>query len=261
MKKTVKGFTLIELLVVIAIISILAAILFPVFARARENARRSSCMSNLKQIGLGMMQYTQDFDEIFPPAFAWNNPAGTPSELDTNPGKPSGAFQMNSASTIGHYRTWMDATFPYVKSVQIYRCPSVTDDVRAHYGYNAAFGGYGTSRWDFDNTTTASQYWTPLAQAQIQRPAEIIMNLDMNNVWSAERATPAAMGTTIAEGGKNWTPHLDGGNIAYADGHVKWQPRTKYTPWTDTNWCSVSLAATTMSGRAYCNRNWNPFVP
>lgn len=65
-KSTGKGFTLIELLVVIAIIAILAAILFPVFARARENARRSSCMSNMKQIGLGLMQYTQDYDEKLP---------------------------------------------------------------------------------------------------------------------------------------------------------------------------------------------------
>jgi len=61
-----KAFTLIELLVVIAIISILAAILFPVFARARENARRANCMSNLKQLALGMMMYTQDYDEKFP---------------------------------------------------------------------------------------------------------------------------------------------------------------------------------------------------
>src|SRR5471032_187855 len=65
-----KGFTLIELLVVIAIIAILAAILFPVFARARENARRASCQSNLKQIGLGFQQYSQDYDERFPIALS-----------------------------------------------------------------------------------------------------------------------------------------------------------------------------------------------
>src|SRR5690606_6779733 len=67
-----RGFTLIELLVVIAIIAILAAILFPVFARARENARRASCQSNLKQIGLGLMQYTQDYDERLPAGFLTN---------------------------------------------------------------------------------------------------------------------------------------------------------------------------------------------
>src|SRR3954469_10299371 len=65
----IRGFTLIELLVVIAIIAILAAILFPVFARARENARRSSCQSNLKQIALGFKQYTQDYDEKYPPRY------------------------------------------------------------------------------------------------------------------------------------------------------------------------------------------------
>ncbi len=90
-----KGFTLIELLVVIAIISILASILFPVFARARENARRSSCQSNLKQIGLGIMQYTQDYDEQFP---------------------------------MGAYTNWTGAwpatTQPYIKSVQVFRCPT-----------------------------------------------------------------------------------------------------------------------------------------
>src|SRR5687768_5924591 len=70
-----KGFTLIELLVVIAIIAILAAILFPVFARARENARRSSCQSNLKQIGLGFAQYTQDYDEKMPITIYWTGAA------------------------------------------------------------------------------------------------------------------------------------------------------------------------------------------
>src|ERR1035437_1858197 len=68
-----RGFTLIELLVVIAIIAILAAILFPVFAKARENARRASCMSQLKQLGLGMMQYTQDSDEAYPAGLKNNN--------------------------------------------------------------------------------------------------------------------------------------------------------------------------------------------
>jgi len=101
-----KAFTLIELLVVIAIIAILAAILFPVFARARENARRSSCQSNMKQIGLGLLQYIQDYDETMP--FAYQN-------VDTYENPPSSPW-------TGY--VWNDMIFPYVKSEQIFNCPS-----------------------------------------------------------------------------------------------------------------------------------------
>ena len=94
------GFTLIELLVVIAIIAILAAILFPVFARARENARRSSCQSNLKQIGLGILQYTQDYDEMLPPG--------------------------RNTTTPFTNAPWHVLVQPYVKSYQLFRCPSNT---------------------------------------------------------------------------------------------------------------------------------------
>src|SRR5215213_5115626 len=96
-----KAFTLIELLVVIAIIAILAAILFPVFARARENARRASCQSNLKQIGLGITQYAQDYDEKIPARAYFYSP--------------------------GLYTTWSQIIEPYTKSVQILQCPSNPD--------------------------------------------------------------------------------------------------------------------------------------
>jgi prepilin-type N-terminal cleavage/methylation domain-containing protein/prepilin-type processing-associated H-X9-DG protein len=99
-KTSRKAFTLIELLVVIAIIAILASILFPVFARARENARRSSCQSNLKQIGLGMMQYAQDYDEKMPFSYV------------SAPASPQG------------FNTWMGMSYAYTKSTQIYFCPS-----------------------------------------------------------------------------------------------------------------------------------------
>ena len=100
---TRQGFTLIELLVVIAIIAILAAILFPVFARARENARRASCQSNLKQMGIGAMQYSQDYDETICPSLL--NDAGY-----TDAQSPS----------------FVDLLQPYVKSLQIFSCPSTT---------------------------------------------------------------------------------------------------------------------------------------
>ncbi len=101
-KSTKKAFTLIELLVVIAIIAILAAILFPVFGRARENARRTSCQSNLKQIGLGLMQYTQDYDEIMTPS-----------------------YNINGCGTGCHVH-WRTLVQPYAKSTQIFACPSNT---------------------------------------------------------------------------------------------------------------------------------------
>lgn len=101
---TERGFTLIELLVVIAIIAILAAILFPVFARARENARRSSCQSNQKNIGLGVLQYLQDYDEMTPPSAA----------VGPNP---------------------TDGIQPYIKSAQIFVCPSTTGAANS-YSYN-----------------------------------------------------------------------------------------------------------------------------
>ncbi len=104
---TKSAFTLIELSVVIAIIAILAAILFPVFARARENARRSSCQSNLKQIGLGALQYTQDYDETLPP----------------------GAL----ACSPGGITLWNGMLQPYVKSTQLFSCPS--SDRKPHFNF------------------------------------------------------------------------------------------------------------------------------
>jgi prepilin-type N-terminal cleavage/methylation domain-containing protein/prepilin-type processing-associated H-X9-DG protein len=103
------AFTLIELLVVIAIIAILAAILFPVFAQAREKARQASCLSNEKQIGLGFMQYVQDWDETYPTAYQYKNnnwAAGT------------------NGGSAGGYTHWSLYIWPYVKNEQVFRCPS-----------------------------------------------------------------------------------------------------------------------------------------
>lgn len=133
------GFTLIELLVVIAIIAILAAILFPVFARARENARRSSCLSNLKQIGLAFIQYSQDYDERMPAVFN-NEGAG-------NFTYPNGDISTNEA------RPWYMTIYPYTKNYQIYTCPSASTAYNGRYG--SAFFAYSYNyRAPYINCTT-----------------------------------------------------------------------------------------------------------
>ena len=154
------AFTLIELLVVIAIIAILAAILFPVFARARENARRSSCQSNLKQIGLGFLQYAQDYDEHYPSKIA------------------------NSAPYYG----WVQLCQPYVKSVQIYQCPSEPTSMQKGFGVipgQYAGDAYGPSadpdQTDyFYNGKIGDVQDVGMNLAQAQNPSVSIVSGDQN---------------------------------------------------------------------------------
>src|SRR3712207_5182643 len=122
MKRQRMGFTLIELLVVIAIIAVLAAILFPVFAKAREAARRTQCVSNVRQLGMALMQYVQDYDETFPPRMP--NPAAGP------------AFPCKPCRTMD----WRIYTMPFVKNEGMYRCPS-DSGVPAFFAADPTLGG------------------------------------------------------------------------------------------------------------------------
>jgi len=227
MKRALKGFTLIELLVVIAIISILAAILFPVFARARESARRTSCLSNLKQIGLGALMYTQDYDE----KFMLISVNGLSSSDDKNP--------------FG----WADALAPYLKSVQIFQCPSEptggsisnsqftykpNDHRYTDYWYNLMVhrksissldnpsltvlsGDGGAVKYDDDNTVNSygySRYATGGGSGACGSSA----TSTYNNGFEYDD-TAGEHARIVNDGYKR---HLDGANFAFADGHSKW---------------------------------------
>lgn len=209
------GFTLIELLVVIAIIAILAAILFPVFARARENARRSSCQSNLKQIGLGLLQYSQDYDEAQPlTAFGGGGPSNYPTRYK-----------------------WMDAIYPYVKSEQIFTCPSDTATNNALYKYAAnipgvdsfAFGSYAYNNayWGYPGVSPSG-----VKLSAMQAPtttAWILEQLNAANIeisWQDAASNPTittsnGIRTLPTGAGTIAERHLETTNVLYCDGHVK----------------------------------------
>jgi prepilin-type N-terminal cleavage/methylation domain-containing protein/prepilin-type processing-associated H-X9-DG protein len=188
-----RGFTLIELLVVIAIIVILAAILFPVFARARENARRASCQSNLKQIGLGFMQYTQDYDEQMPLQNAWSG---------TNP-SPHQAVQ------------------PYIKSAQIFDCPSntITGEIAAKVTFPAVRRDYQTN-WRLLSNVGGGAMGSISA---VQSTATKILMGERLSSWDNHGIAWADWGDAGNNGFRDegFAGHLGTMNLLFADGHVK----------------------------------------
>jgi len=215
-----RGFTLIELLVVIAIIAILAAILFPVFAQARETARMASCLSNLKQIGLGTMMYVQDYDETYPNCKAWGR-MWTGDWL----GSP-GTVAPNINPDLMRYLP--DLINPYVKNNQIWFCPTVGRD-------GAAFGFWGTPPNGQDPAvangttylwahTTATCSTCPGYTKANPAPAVTVSNLPQAAV-----AAPAQAPIVHDIPYHGWdsgiaskTFHKGGINVTYADGHAKY---------------------------------------
>ncbi len=192
------GFTLIELLVVIAIIALLAAILFPVFARARENARKSSCLNNTKQIGIGLQQYSQDFDENL----VLNGTATTPS------------------------LQWPDLLQPYVKSAQVLVCPSHTTPYTTGGGRKCS---YTLNNYYYNNSTLGQIFEQgsggPVSMASIEDVAGTVFMGDGTGFQFAT-GTPTWNATanpqTITSGQSAFVArHLDQLNIAFLDGHSK----------------------------------------
>ena len=200
------GFTLIELLVVIAIIAILAAILFPVFARAREKARQTSCLSNVKQMALGLLMYAQDYDEMFGLAGGYN-------------GDNTWA------------RQWSIAIQPYVKNWQIERCPS--NGANPGYGPSNPYVYWGQPNDAFPNYAALNGLqFTALATVQFPSQKILLMDAPHLAVPDWPRAQYALRcGARCATPTNGDAPHNEGVNVGFVDGHAKW---LKITAGSDT---------------------------
>ena len=207
---------MIELLVVIAIIAILAAILFPVFARAREKARQASCQSNLKQLALGVLMYAQDYDETLPATPSWG--------------------------VSGSLYHWWDKVMPYVKNVQLYRCPSSRRSGLGVYAtpptgtvwwsVSIPTMGYGWNMFLTKYDGPGDSWREPMALGEIKRPVECLMMGDSSGTdycWNPYKVAYAekcgsecdpCVSSQVAN--PENTRHNGGSNLAFCDGHVKW---------------------------------------
>ncbi|MHB8997476.1 MAG: DUF1559 family PulG-like putative transporter [Armatimonadota bacterium] len=199
-----RGFTLIELLVVIAIIAILAAILFPVFAKAREKARQSSCLSNVKQLGLAVLAYAQDYDENLPALYR---------------------------GTAGNFQVWPMQIQPYIKSVQLFMCPSnkfdhcTTAGAWAYVQWHDNFPiSYAWSTWN-GGGTAASGPWVGYRSCNgqslgsVNRPSECIILGDSAQCYQMYWTSANYVDTFNTSTRR---PHNGGANFTFVDGHSKW---------------------------------------
>ena len=274
------GFTLIELLVVIAIIAILASILFPVFARARENARRASCLSNLKQIGLGIMQYVQDYDEHYPMGWAGRAVRGSYGGIpQTQAGTPGAYFNVCDPGSCGsggtgHFITWMDMVYPYVKSVQIFVCPSTTGTLLSGSPIPSYFmsKAYGNTNSQEPGSNVASDYGTyPYGMdilhtgtpaAAVVRASQTVMVADLgNNMGKYAMGLNPRLWALYSDGSTyhdSFVPHLEGTNFAYGDGHVKWQSLATMQAAIGPD-SSGRCNLDNPTNIPYCSLAWNPF--
>jgi len=218
------GFTLIELLVVIAIIAILAAILFPVFAKAREKARAASCLSNIKQLNMSIQMYVGDYNEMFPKG-GWQNDGGTSD--------------------------WQNSVATYVRNEPVYWCPSARD---IHDVANPCWKDWNRTAVDylFNNNLYQGR---GVNQSEVVAPADCILLIEghsdwgggacrdwkgnnCNSVWCTEYTTfgddPDLVTGDLSWAFREWglPRHMDGGNVSFVDGHAKWYR---------FGWCSVML--------------------
>ena len=267
-KQRASAFTLIELLVVIAIIAILAAILFPVFAQAREKARQTSCLSNMKQMNLAVMQYVQDYDETLPlceflTGATW-----------------SGASVTTPADVFGHTPTrdcyWSNSISPYLKNYQVYLCPSaarersdvfgVTSAQAMGYKYSVTYNGY-LNQWALAGSPSPAVtivFSEGLGKAEMPRYAnQFPLCINAGGSWEgrfieddggAHCAQPYGFPFNYDT---TWWVHSNrGSNYAYMDGHTKYVPNpSALSPWatTDTTGIPQSLWVDGTASSHGCN--------
>jgi len=242
--RSVRGFTLIELLVVIAIIAILAAILFPVFAKAREKARTTNCNSNFKNMAMGILQYSSDYDERMPPV-----------QTSTAP-----FFVTYSPFSPGFDRTWTQLINPYVKNRDVWKCPSnatsnfgdtndvndqpSTDPIAIDFSRSIRSQGYN---YAYLSPFDANAKWMGVAASAINNPAGMVMTVD--STWDLDSCRPSGGGNWFVQApsvansgtvywfgpwvalsacnwlnyGGMWPHHMDATqvNVTFVDGHAK----------------------------------------
>jgi prepilin-type N-terminal cleavage/methylation domain-containing protein len=226
-----KGFTLIELLVVIAIVAILAAILFPVFAQAREKARQTACLSNGKQLGLAVMQYSQDYDDMFPLVGGATEPYTVLEGQKNGGGAP--------------YNGWSLIIQPYVKSRDLFLCPSMPHEfegsgacakyngkpITNNYSYNYLLGAddsYPSGDYYQSPAGAAARVrWDrPRTQSEINRAANVILFQHSNSLQPYGRTWGCTYVTIETPDFINKirtrVVHSNGDNLTFADGHSKW---------------------------------------
>jgi prepilin-type N-terminal cleavage/methylation domain-containing protein/prepilin-type processing-associated H-X9-DG protein len=291
--KSRRAFTLIELLVVIAIIAILAAILFPVFAQAREKARATSCLSNQKQIGLGIMMYSQDYDENYPLFCAG---FGVAARIQ-NPLDPAAGAAGTSA---GRRNMWQAQIYPYLKNWDIYSCPSdtptSTDKVlKFHtlsYGYNYGYLSKLEVTQDPGDATAPTQWFSGKSQAAVSRPSDIVMIIDtggraaftaastLGSMINPPDAWPSTeyfygpdtvgWGTNCGNyfkgtGGAKWANtggaawrHSEGFNVTYADGHAKFSKIGGMMVGTNNTNLALDCTATDYTAAGRSIQKWDP---
>lgn len=258
-----RAFTLIELLVVIAIIAILAAILFPVFARARESARQAACLSNGKQIGLALYMYLQDYDETMPPA-----DYGAPV---TQPPYTQFAWFSGAGGAVYYPPCCFDLLQAYEKNLQIHKCPSDTSGLPSQLPLGVNGSGerlqplsYGLNRYFFfkpdDFKFSPAAGWT---LSSIGVPANRVFIVESASVLGRELVGPSNL--SLVNGGQPplFRRHNEGAIYVYADGHAKWHKMPQ--SWDpklpggipSSTWSSVPAVADTAPTSRY--QQWFPW--